>query len=148
MKFLKTILLSIIIFLFISAAWYKQGELWKKEQLISPGDLISILKDSKKEKPVIFNIGFVNDIPGAIRIGSIKESENLEKFEIELRKLNRNQFIVIYCGFYPYSDCPNVSPAFRYLSEQGFSNHKLLDLPQNIKNNWIDKRLSFKDKLI
>jgi hypothetical protein len=123
----------------ISAAWYKQVEPWKKEQLITASELMSVLNDNKKDKPVIYNIGYVNDIPGAIRIGSIKEPENLDNFEKELNKLNKNQDIVIYCGCCPFKDCPNIRPAFKYISEHGFTNHKLLDLPQNIKSDWIDK---------
>ena len=39
----------------------------------------------------------------------------------------------------PYKNCPNVRPAFTLLNEMKFTNHKLLDLPANLKVDWIDK---------
>jgi hypothetical protein len=33
---------------------------------------------------------------------------------------------------------PNIRPAFNALVEMGFKNVKILDLPKNVKTNWID----------
>jgi hypothetical protein len=55
-----------------------------------------------------------------------------------LEKLPKDASIVVYCGCCPYRSCPNVRPAFNLLNSMGFKNHKLLDLPQNIKVDWID----------
>ncbi len=37
------------------------------------------------------------------------------------------------------ANCPNIRPAFSLLNEMKFTNHKLLDIPKNIKVDWIDK---------
>ncbi len=51
----------------------------------------------------------------------------------------RNKEIVIYCGCCPLSGCPNIEPAYRKLEEMKFSNFKILDLPQDLQEDWIDK---------
>lgn len=130
----------------ITAYRLKQQNPWKESQIMEPSELMTIIKDPKSKKPVIFNIGFVNDIPGAIKIGSINESENLEKFNLEIGNLKKDDLIVIYCGCCPFKDCPNIRPAFSHLTEHGFINHKLLNLPQNLKVDWINKGYPLKDK--
>jgi thiosulfate/3-mercaptopyruvate sulfurtransferase len=46
--------------------------------------------------------------------------------------------IVFYCGCCPFNHCPNVRPAFKVLKQMGFTNFKLLNLPENLKVNWIN----------
>jgi hypothetical protein len=111
---------------------------------MAPSKLMESIKGNAP-KPVIFNIGFVNDIPGAINIGSINEKENLAKFDSYLKDLKKDTPIVIYCGCCPFDKCPNVRPAFSHLTDKGFTNHKLLNLPVSLKANWIDKGFPLKD---
>jgi hypothetical protein len=47
--------------------------------------------------------------------------------------------VIIYCGCCPFDKCPNIRPAFAALKEMGFKNARLLDLPKNIKADWLDK---------
>jgi hypothetical protein len=51
----------------------------------------------------------------------------------------RDREIVLYCGCCPWDKCPNIRPAFAALHEMGFTRVKALELPTNLKTDWIDK---------
>jgi hypothetical protein len=53
--------------------------------------------------------------------------------------LARNRFIVIYCGCCPWSDCPNVRPAYEALHSLGFTKLKVLYIPDNLGTDWVSK---------
>jgi rhodanese-related sulfurtransferase len=112
---------------------------WTQKDLIEPSALAAILANSKAIQPKIFNIGVVDNIKGAINMGGVSEKENLQKLSSALSKLPKNTFIVVYCGCCPFDRCPNIRPAVNLLKTMGFTNGKLLNLPTNMKQNWIDK---------
>jgi hypothetical protein len=112
---------------------------WTAKQLIEPSELAAIISSSNPDKPVIFNIGAVEDIKGAKHIGAVNKTENLERFKKALYGLPKDTRIIIYCGCCPFAKCPNIRPAFSLLTGLGFTNVKLLDLPVNLKTNWQDK---------
>ena len=111
---------------------------WTPDQLMDPSQLSAILKDNKNV-PVIFSIGPGGIIPHAKDIGMVKEAENMKLFKDELGKLPKDTQTVVYCGCCPYEHCPNVRPAIQLLKDMKFTNFKLLDLPHNIKIDWINK---------
>ena len=113
-------------------------ENWTKDQLIQPSELATVLK-SNKALPLIFSVGPAATIPHSVGIGMIKEKTNLDKYKKQLNKLPRNTKIVVYCGCCPYEHCPNVRPAIDVLKKMKFTNYYLLNLPHNIKTDWIDK---------
>lgn len=110
---------------------------WTSKQLLAPAELAPVLKT--KNAPVIFSIGPAATIPASIEIGMVKDKANLDKFKKQLNALPKNTKIVVYCGCCPYEHCPNVRPAIDVLNEMKFTNYKLLDLPHNIKTDWISK---------
>ena len=112
---------------------------WTQKDLIEPSALAAIIANSKASQPKIFNIGVVDNIKGAINIGGVSEKENLQKLNNALSKLPKNTFLVIYCGCCPFERCPNIRPAVNMLKTMGFTNAKLLNLPTNLKQNWIEK---------
>jgi hypothetical protein len=112
---------------------------WTQKDLIEPSALAAILANSKAIQPKIFNIGVVDNIKGAINMGGVSEKENLQKLSSALSKLPKNTFIVVYCGCCPFDRCPNIRPAVNLLKTMGFTNGKLLNLPTNMKQNWIDR---------
>ena len=59
--------------------------------------------------------------------------------EQQLKNIDKDQKVVIYCGCCPYEHCPNVRPAIDAVKQMKFTNYFLLDLPHNIKKDWIDK---------
>lgn len=111
---------------------------WTPDQLMDPSKLSAIIKENK-QVPVIYCIGPESLIPHSKNMGMIKKEENLKLFKEELAKLPKDTQIVVYCGCCPYEHCPNVRPAIQLLKEMKFTNFKLLDLPHNIKIDWINK---------
>jgi len=138
----KTVPLALIFF--ISGLWSWQTAVaqspvnWTNDQLLQPSELATALKDNK-DISVILSIGPGAVIPHSKDMGMIKEEENMKKFRQELETLPKDTSIIIYCGCCPYEHCPNVRPAIQLLKEMKFTNYKLLDLPHNIKIDWINK---------
>ncbi|WP_411275163.1 rhodanese-like domain-containing protein [Daejeonella sp.] len=112
---------------------------WSKNQLIQPSQLAGLINNPKAAKPLIFNIGVVEDIKGAKNMGAASEKENLERFKKALTKLPKTTPVVVYCGCCPFEKCPNIRPAFKALQSGGFTKAHLLNLPTNIKVDWINK---------
>ena len=110
------------------------------DQLMEPSDLSAAIK-AEKNIPVIFSIGPGAIIPHSRDIGMIKDPENMKKFKDELTTLPKDTQIVVYCGCCPFEHCPNIRPAMQLLKDMKFTNYKLLDLPHNIKIDWINKGL-------
>ena len=72
-------------------------------------------------------------------MGGVSEKENLQKLNNALSKLPKSTFLVVYCGCCPFERCPNIRPAVTLLKNLGFKNGRLLNLPTNLKQNWVDK---------
>ena len=90
-------------------------------------------------KPVIFNIGVMENIPGARSTGAASEKANLDAFKKALIKVPKSTMVVVYCGCCPFEKCPNVRPAFQLVKDLGFINARLLNLPTNLKTDWLSK---------
>ena len=138
-KQLYSILLIAVAVVAVAFTVQDPSEPWTKEQLMEPADLARILNDVTSPQPIILNIGSVGDIQGAESIGIAKNEDGLENLRTRLSSLPKDADIVIYCGCCPFKDCPNVRPAFSLLTEMNFTDPKLLDLPDNLKVDWIDK---------
>ncbi len=115
------------------------AEPWTDKQLKDPAALAKVLKDPKAAKPVIFNVGPVEQIKGAIQIGPTVSDDNLAALRKQLGKLAKDKEVVIYCGCCPFQRCPNIRPAFDLLKELKFTNAKLLNLPMNLNEDWTSK---------
>jgi len=111
---------------------------WTNDQLMQPSQLSAEIKSNKKI-PLIFSVGPGAIIPNSKDIGMVKDPKNLQKFKEQLSGIPKDTPIVVYCGCCPYEHCPNVRPAIQTLKDMHFTNYKLLDLPHNIKTDWIDK---------
>jgi hypothetical protein len=113
-------------------------ENWTIEQLIEPADLAKTL-ETNENIPLIYCVGPGVVIPHSINIGMTEHKENVEKLKDSLTNVPRDANIVIYCGCCPFNHCPNVRPAIALLKEMKFTNYHLLNLPHNIKTDWIAK---------
>lgn len=114
-------------------------EPWTASELKPTRELADQINDSGKKKPLIINVGPQAVIPDSKDAGPGSEKDNIKKLEKILAGQDKNQEVVIYCGCCPFEKCPNVRPAFRALKDQGFKQAKLLNIPKNIKTDWIDK---------
>ena len=138
MKGVKIIQLLMLTLLISDTTWAQKPENWTSRQLIEPSELAQVLQ-SGKDLPVIISVGPGATIPHSIDIGMVKEQENLKKFKKELSTVPKETKIVIYCGCCPFDHCPNVRPAIAVLKDMKFTTYRLLNLPNNIKADWIDK---------
>jgi hypothetical protein len=120
-------------------------EPWKPEQLMEPAFLAKKLASTEKH-PIIFNIGPSGVIKEAIDIGPGQEKANIEKLKKELVKLDKSTEIVVYCGCCPFKNCPNIRPAFEALNAAGLKNSFLLNLPENLRVDWIAKGYPMSEK--
>jgi thiosulfate/3-mercaptopyruvate sulfurtransferase len=113
-------------------------------QLMQPAELVSLLKASGAERPVVFQVGsFVMfqqaHIPNAGFAGPGSQPNGmilLKKFAAPLKK---EQLIVIYCGCCPWNRCPNIGPAYKQLRDLGFTSVKALYLANNFGDDWVAK---------
>ena len=80
-------LVTAILFAGISLAPLQAAEPWTDKELKDPAVLAAALTDSKAAKPMIFNIGPVQQIKGAIAIGPTGAEGNLDKLKQQLAKL-------------------------------------------------------------
>jgi len=136
----------VMIFCLMGSAAYAQHpvlsgskEPWTPDQLLAPDKLAATLNDEKAKQPIIISVAPAPVIPGSIDIGPAGDKSNLEKLKTQLKSISTDSEVVIYCGCCPFDRCPNVRPAFKLLNEMGFRNHKLLNLPNNVKIDWINK---------
>jgi hypothetical protein len=111
---------------------------WTEKQVIQPAELAATITTGK-DLPLIFSVGPAATIPGSVAIGMVNTAEGIDKFKTFLKTADRKKKIVIYCGCCPYDHCPNVRPAIDAMKQMKFTNFFLLDLPHNIKKDWIDK---------
>ena len=131
--------IAAFVILFNNVSVQAQNDSWTPQQLLAPADLAKVLKDPKSPQPIVFCIGMDAIIKGSIDVGPAVMPENLNTLKLKVGKLPKNAPIVVYCGCCPFSRCPNVGPAMQLLKDMKFTNYKLLNLPQNVKVDWIDK---------
>ena len=131
-----------IVFLFSVFFFQKapaQNEVnWTANQLLQPADLAKTIA-LDKNVPLIYSVGPGALIPHSIAIGMTNDEKNLEAFKKKLSGVSKEVNIVVYCGCCPFEHCPNVRPAIDALKALYFTHYKLLNLPKNIKADWIDK---------
>ncbi len=111
---------------------------------MNPEELVKILQAPKGEKPLMIQVGShvlyeQAHIPGSEYIGPASYDSGLQQLRKRVEALPRRKFIVIYCGCCPWSHCPNVKPADDALRALGFTNVKVLYIPDNFGANWVAK---------
>jgi rhodanese-related sulfurtransferase len=129
----------------VAATWAADNSRpWTSSDLVPASQLNSQLPEVKAGKIILIQVGFhvmyqMGHIPGSQYAGPASKAEGVAALKKLVTKLPRNQEIVIYCGCCPWDDCPNIRPAFRALTEMGFSNLKVLDIPERLGTDWSAK---------
>jgi thiosulfate/3-mercaptopyruvate sulfurtransferase len=141
---MKKSFLFLLSFSFLCFAFIQQ-EAIKKENLMDPKELAQKLNDPKAIKPVVYNVGTVDQIKTAIKAGPVSTEAGFKKFRYEVSKISKDKEVVVYCGCCTSSNCPNIRPAHKYLIEQGFKKAKILDIPTGIKEDWVQKDYPLED---
>lgn len=118
---------------------FGQTPVWKKEQLMPTQELADKIKTNSKDKPIIFNVGPMENIKTAVFVGRATSATCVEKMKSTLAMENKAKPIVVYCGCCSYASCPNIKPAYDALIGLGFKNTKVLELPEGIKPDWVAK---------
>ncbi len=134
---MKPIYFCLLLFASFSA-WSQAPPNWTSKQLIEPADLAKVIA-ANKLMPIIISVGPGAPIPKSVNVGMVDTPEGINKLKNELASVPKKAEIVVYCGCCPFGHCPNVRPAIDVLKEMNFTNYRLLNIPNNIKKDWIDQ---------
>ncbi len=112
-------------------------------QTISVDELVQILKSSQA-KPLMFHVGphmlyQQAHIPGSEFLGQGSTPEGQQNLRNRVASLSKKTAIILYCGCCPWSHCPNMNPAYDTLKQLGFTNVKVLYMPNNFGADWVYK---------
>ena len=110
---------------------------------VEPEEIARLLSASNRPRPSIIYVGFPSlyngaHLTGAILAGPASKPDGIEQLKQVVRNMPHSHPVVIYCGCCPFKACPNIRTAFSLLNSMKFTNHKLLNLPNNLKVDWID----------
>lgn len=132
------LLLITILFISPGCLFAQKENNWTADQLMAPADLAKSIVNHEP-LPIIISIGPGAIIPHSIDVGMVSDEGNMQEFINTISKLDKDSPVVIYCGCCPFDRCPNVRPAIDELNKRKFTHFKLLNLPKNIKSDWISK---------
>lgn len=116
-----------------------QAPIWKKEQLMPTKELADKINAKTKDCPLIFNVGPMDAIKGAVFVGRGTSVSGIEKLKQSVMWEPKTRPIVIYCGCCSYASCPNIKPAYDALVAAGYKNTRVLELPEGLAPDWVAK---------
>ena len=111
---------------------------------ISTDDLAKLLRAPAAQRPMTIHVGFYMlyaqaHIPGSEYVGPASQPDELAKLRKRMESLPRSKFIVLYCGCCPWNHCPTLRPACEALHGMGFTKVKVLYVPNNFGQDWVNK---------
>jgi thiosulfate/3-mercaptopyruvate sulfurtransferase len=117
---------------------------WTSDDVVKPEQIASAIASADPAGPLVIHVGFAAmyhgaHISGARYAGPASKPEGLEELKKAVSNEPRNRPILLYCGCCPWDKCPNIRPSFAALRDAGFTNVKVVMLPENLKTDWIDK---------
>lgn len=138
---MKKAIILVILFFGFSSGILAQSLIdpWTPNQLMETKVLANKIQQNKMNNTFVVNIGPDAVIKKSFNAGAAKDAKNLEALKQYLKKIPKDKEVVLYCGCCPFDKCPNIRPAFKMLMDLGYRNVKLLNIPKNIKVDWIDK---------
>lgn len=116
---------------------------WPHDRLMEPATLAGMLRD-RTDAPIVISVVFPvlyrqKHIAGAKFAGPTSKPEGISALRQAVSPLPKNTLIVLYCGCCPMVHCPNIRPAFQSLSQLGYTNVHVLNLPSNFRTDWQEK---------
>lgn len=117
---------------------------WPSKRVLAPEALAPRLQGDANARPLVLHVGpkvlfKKSHLPGAVHPGEAGEPDGIAALATYAEPLPRDREIVLYCGCCPWDHCPNIRPAYRRLTELGFTDVSVLDLPKTLQANWIDR---------
>jgi len=112
-------------------------------QTMAIDELLRVLKSSQP-KPLMFYVGPHTlyeqaHIPDSEFLGAASLPEGQQRLRSRVEYMKKKTAIILYCGCCPWSHCPNANPAYDTLKQLGFTNVKVLYIPNNFGVDWVDK---------
>lgn len=106
---------------------------------MEPSDLNNRIL-TKKNVPVILNVSELRHTPikGSIHIGDMMDHSYAD-LKMALGNTPKNKEIVVYCGCCSLDVCERVEKAFDLLRANGYTNVKVLNLPEGFYPDWKGK---------
>jgi rhodanese-related sulfurtransferase len=118
---------------------FASAQVWKKEQIMPTAELAEKIKTNAKDIPIIFNVGPMENIKKAVFVGRATSATFVDQMRQNLNMVPKTRTVVVYCGCCSFTSCPNLKPAYDALIKLGYTNAKVLDLPEGIKPDWVAK---------
>jgi thiosulfate/3-mercaptopyruvate sulfurtransferase len=118
------------------------AEPWTDSELIKPADLAKQIEAGAAPPIVCVAFPFLyrqRHIRGAKYAGPGDKPEGIKDLEALAATLSKDSEVVVYCGCCPMKDCPNIRPAYDTLKRMGFKRVRVLNIPNNMHNDWITK---------
>ncbi len=121
------------------------GDLWSGSQTVEPAALAKELAaPAHPNEPVVVCVGFRPlyqgaHIPRAEFHGAASSEQGLAELKKWAQTIPKGSNVVLYCGCCPLAHCPNLRPAFTAMRDMGFSNLRVLILPNDFNTDWIEK---------
>jgi thiosulfate/3-mercaptopyruvate sulfurtransferase len=114
------------------------AEPWTISELVSPAQLAPNLNSA-----LVIQVGFPAlyhgaHIAGSSYAGPGSKEQGIEELKKRVANEPRDLQIVVYCGCCPWDHCPNIRPAFAALKAMGFTHVRALEIPTNLKTDWVD----------
>ena len=121
------------------------GDPWSSAQAVQPEDLAKELAaPAHPGGPVVVCVGFRPlyqgaHVPHAVFHGAASTDAGLADLKSWAQKIPKSANVVLYCGCCPLAHCPNLRPAFVAMRDMGFTNLRVLVLPNDFNTDWIEK---------
>jgi thiosulfate/3-mercaptopyruvate sulfurtransferase len=121
------------------------GDPWSAAQTVQPADLVKELAaPAHPDEPAVVCVGFRPlyqgaHIPRAVFHGAASADQGLAELKKWAQTIPKATNIVLYCGCCPMAHCPNLRPAFVAMRDMGFTNLRVLILPNDFNTDWIAK---------
>src|SRR5215472_8893205 len=115
------------------------GDPWNPSDVLQPSEVAAKLKGA-----LVIHVGFpvlyrAAHIAGSQYAGPGSKPEGIAELKKAVSSEPRNSRVILYCGCCPWEKCPNIRPAYSALREMGFTDVKVMIVPENLKADWIDK---------
>jgi hypothetical protein len=115
---------------------------WTESELLKPVELAKQIEAGTAAPIICVAFPFLyrqRHVRGAKYAGPANKPEGIKDLESLAATLSNDSEVVIYCSCCPMKDCPNIRPAYETLKRMGFKTVRVLNIPNNLHNDWTTK---------